>query len=314
MQPAMRFRHGPMPRRCNRRLPFLRRANNLRRSLIPSLLTARRTNEALANPKIELFETAKVYWASPADQANQASDKPGLPQEEWMLALTTGDDFFALKGIINAMLDLLRPGITMQLKPFNHPLFTKGRGAELWLDDERLGFLGEVSKAGQSQFELRGPTTVAELRISPFDQIAELIPTAKELSPFPSVARDINLVVDEQIRWADVEKILLGNAGPLLEQLQYQETYRDKQRSAQVRKSLLFSLLLRDNAATLTSRRRRWCTRQCRNCLRKNTWCDATNVICDGDEFKKSQLIIIRRAAQIRYHLTRTTFQINKLR
>ena len=33
----------------------------LRRSLVPSLLGARRTNEALANAEIELFETAKVY-------------------------------------------------------------------------------------------------------------------------------------------------------------------------------------------------------------------------------------------------------------
>ena len=41
--------------------PILRRADRLRRSLIPSLLIARRTNEALANARIELFETARVY-------------------------------------------------------------------------------------------------------------------------------------------------------------------------------------------------------------------------------------------------------------
>jgi phenylalanyl-tRNA synthetase beta chain len=223
--------------------PVLRRANNLRRSLVPSLLTARRTNETLANPRIELFETAKVYW----------SQAEGLPQEEWMLGLCSGGDFFAVKGIINGMLDLLRPGMTMQLKPFNHPLLASGRSAELWLDDERLGFLGEVSKAGQVQFELRGPATVAELRITPFDEIADLIPIAKNLSAFPSVARDINLVVDEQIRWADVEQTIRSSAGPLLEQLEYQETYRDNQRLGAGKKSLLFSLMLRDNATTLTS-------------------------------------------------------------
>ena len=36
-------------------------ADCLRRSLVPSLLGARRTNEALANPPIELFEIANVY-------------------------------------------------------------------------------------------------------------------------------------------------------------------------------------------------------------------------------------------------------------
>ena len=40
---------------------MLRRADRLRRSLVPSLLGARRTNESLANPAIELFEIAHVY-------------------------------------------------------------------------------------------------------------------------------------------------------------------------------------------------------------------------------------------------------------
>ena len=41
--------------------PVLRRADRLRRSLVPSLLGARQTNESLANPGIELFEIAHVY-------------------------------------------------------------------------------------------------------------------------------------------------------------------------------------------------------------------------------------------------------------
>ncbi len=41
--------------------PVLRRADRLRRSLIPSLLEARRNNEALANPRVELFEIARIY-------------------------------------------------------------------------------------------------------------------------------------------------------------------------------------------------------------------------------------------------------------
>ncbi len=38
------------------RIPVLRRANQLRRTLIPSLLEVRRTNEALSNPRIEIYE------------------------------------------------------------------------------------------------------------------------------------------------------------------------------------------------------------------------------------------------------------------
>ena len=54
-------------------MPVLRRADRLRRSIVPSLLGARRTNESLSNPEIELFETAQVYLP-------QADG--GLPAEE----------------------------------------------------------------------------------------------------------------------------------------------------------------------------------------------------------------------------------------
>ena len=42
-------------------MPVMRGADCLRRSLVPSLLAVRRTNESLANAEIELFEIAKVY-------------------------------------------------------------------------------------------------------------------------------------------------------------------------------------------------------------------------------------------------------------
>ena len=42
-------------------MPVIRGADCLRRCFIPSLMAARRTNEALSNPEIELFEIAKIY-------------------------------------------------------------------------------------------------------------------------------------------------------------------------------------------------------------------------------------------------------------
>ena len=75
-------------------MPVLRRADRLRRSLVPSLLGARQTNESLANPPIELFEIANVYLPQVGD----------LPQEKLMVALTSGQDFFAVKGVVEGLL------------------------------------------------------------------------------------------------------------------------------------------------------------------------------------------------------------------
>ena len=60
-------------------MPILRRADHLRRSLIPSLLVARRTNETLSNAVIELFEMAHVYLPRPGTLARRSSGCWGSP-------------------------------------------------------------------------------------------------------------------------------------------------------------------------------------------------------------------------------------------
>ncbi len=231
-------------------VPVLRRADRLRRSLIPSLLLVRRTNESLANPRIELFETAKIYLP----RANE------LPVEELILGITSGGSFLELKGILDGLLRALNSTAPIEVRDFQHPLFKPARAAELLLSvsagrgpSERWGFLGELSDWGRKQFELRGPTTVAEVRVAGLEQVARLIPQAVDLSPYPAVSRDLNLVVDDRVRWAELESTVLKSAGQALEQVTYVDTYRDADRLGLGKKSLLFSLVLRGRTGTLTS-------------------------------------------------------------
>jgi phenylalanyl-tRNA synthetase beta chain len=223
--------------------PILRRADRLRRSLIPSLLLARRTNESVGNLPAELFEIASVYLPRKND----------LPQEELMLALSSGGDFLRVKGILEVILAALKTPLVLETTAFEHPLLQAGRAVELRLSGERLGYLGEVSAAGLKQFELRRATTVAEVRVAMFEQVARLIPHSADLSPYPAVVRDFNLVVDEAVSWGALERTLRATAGVMLEQVEYLDTYRDADRLGQGKKSLLFSLVLRGRENTLTS-------------------------------------------------------------
>jgi phenylalanyl-tRNA synthetase beta chain len=224
-------------------LPILRRADLLRRSLVPSLLQARRTNETIGNAEIELFEIARAYLPQPG----------GLPNEELLLAITSGRHFFGLKGILEGVVATLNPTVELTVAEYRHELFAPGRAVELQISGARLGFLGEVSAAGLKRFELRGGTTVAEIRIAALDKIADLIPQAKELSPYPAVERDVNLVVAENVHWSDIADAVRTAAGADLEQLTYRDTYRDAERLGAGKKSLLFSLTLRRPSGTLTS-------------------------------------------------------------
>lgn len=223
--------------------PILRRADRLRRSLVPSLLGARRTNEAAANTTIELFEIAKIYLPQAA----------GLPEEAVMLGLTSGGDFFTVKGAIESILDGLKVQLPLEVRDFRHELFAPGRAAELHLGGERLGVMGELSTASRKQFELRGAATVAELRFEPLVDLAQLVPQYREVPAMPAISRDMNLELNEQVRWSDVAGAVRQAAGTVLEQLDFKDVYRNEELVGRGEKRLLLSVTLRDPQSTLTS-------------------------------------------------------------
>ncbi len=223
--------------------PVLRRADRLRQTLVPSLLTARRHNEKLSNPVIELFEIANVYLPIAG----------GLPEQKRVLAITSGGSFLELKGVIEALVGRIAPSLELEVGEVGYPLLSDSRQARLRLGDHALGYLGEVSDAGRARFELRGSSTVAEIDLDVLVAAAELVPTARPLSPYPPVSRDVNIVVAESIHWAEVADLVKVAGGELLEAVEYQETYRDPQRLGAGRKSLLFTVQLRSAKGTLTN-------------------------------------------------------------
>ena len=91
------------------------------------------------------------------------------------------------------------------------------------------------------------------MKLAPLVEAANLVPRYAPLPPYPAVTRDLNLVVDESVRWADVAATVRANGGPYFEGLEYRDTYRDPQRLGAGKKSLLMTIALRSNEGTLTS-------------------------------------------------------------
>ena len=79
------------------------------------------------------------------------------------------------------------------------------------------------------------------------------MPRYAPLPPYPAVTRDLNFVVEEAVRWADVAATVRQHGGPDLESLEYRQTYRDPERLGAGKKSLLLTIALRSKEGTLTS-------------------------------------------------------------
>lgn len=223
--------------------PMLKGADTLRKSLVPSLLEARRINESVANDPIELFETARIYLPQPGR----------LPREQWTLAATSGGDFHAVKGVVETLLDALRIAPPLTLVAAAAPLLDPLAQARLELDGRCLGFLGRVSADGLRQCGLRNPTCILELDLELLLELADLAPQQQPLSEYPAIARDLNLIVDESVRWAELATTIRTAAGPLLETLTFREVYRDPRKDGEGKKRLFFSCTLRSPDRTLTN-------------------------------------------------------------
>lgn len=222
--------------------PVLRGADRLRRSLVPSLLAARRINESLANEEIELFEIARVYLPQGDD----------LPREEKMLGVVSGRSFAEVRGTIESVFDAVRiDGLAATeatielLDPSQSCCWRRGTAM--------VGYAGRLSAEAQARFDLRGTAVVAELHLAPLIEAAVLVPQYQPLSNYPAVSRDINLVVDENVRWAEIAAVASEQCGPFAEAVLYRDTYRDAQRLGPEKKSLLFSVVLRSREGTLTN-------------------------------------------------------------
>ncbi len=219
-----------------------KKENALRQGLVPSLLAARSYNEAHGNLDANLFEIANVYLSRP--------DQP-LPDEPTRLAIVGGQDVLGMKGVVEALLGRLHAERDLEARPISHPLLAPGRAAELLLAGTHLGFIGEVNADWIERLNLRGGCAAAELSFEVLMDRADLVPRFHHLPSFPTVARDLSLVVDRDLPWAELADAARKAAGPTLESLSFLDTFEGGNIPAH-RHSLHFGMRFRHPERTLT--------------------------------------------------------------
>ncbi|GEB33531.1 MULTISPECIES: phenylalanine--tRNA ligase subunit beta [Brevibacillus] len=237
-------------------MPMSEEHSTLRTSLVPSLLETVAYNKNRQNHDVAIFELGRVFLSAeeeltqlPEERLYVAGALTGqLLSQNWMGAKQPVD-FYQVKGIVDSL--LARLGIrTAEYKAAAdiagmHP----GRTAEVWVNDKRLGYLGQVHPGTEKAYDL------SETYVFQFD-VAELIEAAadaghySQLPKFPAVTRDLALVVDRSVPAGALEATIREAAGDLLESLTLFDVYTGE-RIAQDKKSMAFALVFRNAERTL---------------------------------------------------------------
>ena len=170
-----------------------------------------------------------------------------------MLALASHDGFESVRGVIETLLAALRLDARIKFVATDrYADLDSGAAAEILLDEEPIGMIGLATRQAAEAFGLDDPPTVAELLYSRLVEAADLVPAAKPLPQFPGITRDLALVVDERIAWAQIQEAVLAARVAELESVDPVSVYRGKQIPAG-KKSVALRMVLRSKTDTLKS-------------------------------------------------------------
>ena len=217
----------------------------MRTTATPSMLDILSRNNAYHNKSAKLYELAKIYLPTEGEV---------LPREPKILMLGTygaGENFFTIKGELEAILSGLRMPKASYTAEKCNPTYHPGRCAKVTVAGVDVGYIGQIHPLVAKNYDIDSEVYCAEINFTALMELQLPEATYTPLPKYPSVSRDLAVVCDEAITVAQVEEIIEAAAGKLLRNIRLFDIYR----GAGVpdgKKSMAFSLELRADDRTLT--------------------------------------------------------------
>ena len=218
----------------------------MRTTTLPSMLEILTRNYNFRNKAAKLYEVGRIYLPG---------GENGLAREPKVLTLGAyGDDmsFYAMKGVVEAILAQLRTENVEFRTVTGDPAYHPGRCAGVWADGKYLGVFGQIHPLTARNYGVDTELYCAELSFDALSQVRGGAPVYQPLPKFPSVTRDIAVVCDEAVTVGQLEAAIRKGARGLLKEVSLFDIYR----GVGIRpgkKSVAFNLILRSDDRSLTS-------------------------------------------------------------
>ncbi|MBR1744078.1 MAG: phenylalanine--tRNA ligase subunit beta [Lachnospiraceae bacterium] len=218
----------------------------MRTSALGGMLTSLATNYNRRNKDVRLYELANVYLP-------KALPLTELPDERVQLTLGMYGvgDFYEMKGVLESILDILSLRGTVEYDPnagktFLHP----GRQANVIYEGKVIAYLGEVHPAVLKNFEIGERSYIAVVDLMELISMDKQAVKYEGIAKFPSVTRDISLMMKKEILAGDIEKAIRKKGGALLESYELFDVYEGAQLEEGY-KSLAYKIVFRAKDRTL---------------------------------------------------------------
>ncbi|HYX93308.1 MAG TPA: phenylalanine--tRNA ligase subunit beta, partial [Myxococcaceae bacterium] len=233
----------------------------MRTSIYPGLLRALSHNVRHQMDSVRLYESGRTYAPNPrggvdhqpvaTEIAHVAGVLAGLRAGRSWTSSDARIDFFDAKGAVEAILASLGIAgarfVPVEMSPY-HP--RASARVEL-AGGEGVGTIGELHPRSAKALDVPQGAFLFELEVDPLVRAAQLRPKNRPLARFPSVLRDIAVVVDAQLSAEEVRRVILDAGRPLVEDARIFDVYTGKPIPAG-RKNLAFALSYRSEERTLT--------------------------------------------------------------
>jgi phenylalanyl-tRNA synthetase beta chain len=228
----------------------------MRTSLWPGLLQAAGQNLARQQERVRLFESG-LRFRPDGERLHQEQMLAGLVvgatlPEQWG-ERTRAVDFFDLKSDVEALLDASGCRAQCHWLPAQHSAqhaaLHPGQTARIERDGQTLGWVGTLHPGLAARLGLPGNLQLFELATARLGDAVK--PGFTPLSKFPSIRRDIAIVVDTSVTFDAVSRCVRDAAGDLLRDFLLFDVYAGD-RVDPGRKSMALGLILQASSQTLT--------------------------------------------------------------
>jgi phenylalanyl-tRNA synthetase beta chain len=223
----------------------------LRTSLRATLLSAFAANRRFEEGGVRLFESGKIYLRGSQPQPDERDMICGVMGGQ-RLARSWQDhaetvDFYDTKGIVETF--FMRLGLTPVFTIGNDAALHPNKQAEIILENQKVGVVGEVHPMVAAKFEIIEPVFLLEIDLKSLLPFTALDRLYEPLPRFPAIVRDLALITDASLLSQAVREAIKGF--PLVDDVEIFDVYAGEQVPAG-KKSLAYRVSYRSPTHTLT--------------------------------------------------------------